>query len=122
MKVTVDNLESAVTSILEEYGDEVQKNMDEITMRVGKIGVQALKSSSSQFKGTGKYARSWTYETEHGRFGTTVTIYSKMPGLPHLLEHGHAKRNGGRVAGKTHIAPVEEKLISQMENEVMTKL
>lgn len=122
MKVTIDNLESAVMNILEEYGDEVQKNMDEITKRVGKVGVQALRSEArAKFNGR-KYASSWTYEVENGRFGTTVTIYSKMPGLPHLLEHGHASRNGGRVDGRPHIKPVEENLISQMENEVMTKL
>lgn len=122
-KVTIDNLESAVMNILEEYTDEVQKNVDEITKRVGKVGVQALRSESrAKFGGDGKYARGWNTEVEVTRYGTTVTIYNNLAGLPHLLEFGHAMRNGGRVDGRSHIKPVEEKLIQLMEMEVRTKL
>ena len=122
-KVTIDNLDSAISKILDEYGDEVKQNVDEITKRVGKAGVQALRSESrAQFTGTGKYARGWSVDVDVKRYGTVVTIYNKLAGLPHLLENGHAKRNGGRVEGRPHIAPVEQKLIQQMENEVKTKL
>ena len=114
-KVTIDNLAKVVDDILDEYAGEVQKNMDEITARVGKAGVQALRSESkAKFGGTGKYARGWTSETEHTRFGAIVTIYNKTPGLPHLLEHGHAKRNGGRVSGRVHISPVEQEAVNSM--------
>ena len=42
--------------------------------------------------------------------------------LAHLLEHGHAKRGGGRVAGKAHIAPAEEKAVRQLEEEIERSL
>ena len=117
-KITVDNLGEAIAGILEEYGDEVQKDMDDVVKDVGKAGVKAIKSASGVFGGTGKYRKGWTSQTETERYGSTVTIYNRTPGLPHLLENGHAKRGGGRVPGKTHIAPVEQELIKQFEEQI----
>ena len=120
---STDRLQAEVSAILEEYGDEVAENLDEITKEVGKKGAKALRSSSKgSFGGSGKYARRWTYEVEEGRLSTTVTLYNRTPGLPHLLENGHAKRGGGRVAGRSHIAPVEAELIESYEKEVASRL
>lgn len=117
-KITADNLGEAIAEILEEYGDEVQKDMDDVVKNVGKAGVKAIKSASGVFGGTGKYRKGWTSQTDTERYGSTVTIYNRTPGLPHLLENGHAKRGGGRVPGKTHIAPVEQELIKQFEEQI----
>ena len=117
-KITADNLGEAIAEILEEYGGEVQKDMDDVVKDVGKAGVKAIKSASGVFGGTGKYRKGWTSQTETERYGSTVTIYNRTPGLPHLLENGHAKRGGGRVPGKTHIAPVEQELIKQFEEQI----
>lgn len=117
-KITADNLGEAIAEILEEYGDEVQKDMDDVVKDVGKAGVKAIKSASGVFGGTGKYRKGWTSQIDSERYGSTATIYNRTPGLPHLLENGHAKRGGGRVPGKTHIAPVEQELIKQFEEQI----
>ena len=122
-KSPIERLQADVSAILEEYGEEVAEHLDEVTKDIGKKGAKALRSSSSgSFGGSGKYARGWTYEVEEGRLGTTVTIYNRTPGLPHLLENGHAKRGGGRVPGRSHIAPVEAELIDAYEKEVASRL
>jgi hypothetical protein len=133
-KVTIANFDKEIEKILSEYGDEVSENLDQITKRIGQKGAQMLRNESksafpvptSHRKSTGKYAAGWTAKTERNRLYTTVTIYNRTPGLPHLLEHGHAVVAGGRTvgafSGKTHIAPVEEKLINEYEREVKAKL
>lgn len=127
-KVTVDNLAKEIDKILDEYKGEIEQNLDKIVVQVGKKGVQALRNESkSKFKGSGKYAKGWTSTAERGRLYTTVIIHnSKMPGLPHLLEFGHAIVVGGRKKGDwegiEHIAKVEDKLVADFEREVVSKL
>lgn len=121
-KVTIDNLDKAIESILKDYEDDVSANIDIITKKVGQTGAKALNNASKSAVKGKKYSKSWTSTFEHGRLYSTVTLHSKMPGLPHLLEHGHAKVNGGRVKGRVHIEPVEQKLIKEYEREVTAKL
>ena len=118
-KVTMEQLPGAIKEILEQYEGEINRFLPEITEEVGKTGVKALRTSAKQKFNGKKYAGGWRSLTERNRYGATVTIYNgRLPGLPHLLEHGHAKRGGGRVDGRAHIAPVEEKLITDFEKKV----
>ena len=123
-KIPIDRLSAEINKILTEYGEEVQENVDEAAQRVTKAGVKAVKGNASgSFGGTGKYAKGWTSTAQTGRLSAQGTIYNQdLPGLPHLLEFGHANRGGGRTAGRAHIAPVEAALIKEFESKVKSKL
>lgn len=68
-------------------------------------------------KDTETYAKGWSVkDTRETANALEVTVYSKNRyQLAHLLEFGHAKRGGGRVAGKAQIAPAEEIGVKQLE-------
>ena len=125
-KVTADNLGAEIQKILDKYADDISDNMKNVTRDIAKKGVQALKNESKATFGTvpeqkKKYASSWKVQYEEDVLYYVATIYNGKPGLPHLLEHGHALRGGGRsghVAGREHIAGVEENLKREFEAAV----
>ena len=118
-KSTVDTLAADIQKILDDYEGDIRDLNKETVRKIGQKGVQALKSASGVFGGTGKYASGWSSKVEETRMASKATLYNgKVPGLPHLLENGHAKRNGGRVSGKVHIKPVEDELIKAFEQEL----
>lgn len=59
-------------------------------------------------KGSGKYAKSITYRSLRKKHGVEGHIYSRKPGLPHLLEKGHAKIGGGSTRAQPHVKPAAE--------------
>ena len=123
---SIDKLTSDISNILAEYGDDISENLMEISKKIAKKGAIAIRNEAKdKFNGTGQYAKGWKVETTgnmHRQVTWSNIIYNEYPGLPHLLEHGHAKRTGGRVEGRPHIAPVESKLIKQYETEVLNNL
>lgn len=121
-KVDIGKIDSAIMKALNKYGDDIQENLGAITKSVAQGGARTLQEKSgSLFKGD-NYRKGWKVQLNQTRFGTSATIYNQRPGLPHLLEKGHAKRNGGRVEGRPHIEPVEKELIEKYEKEIIAKL
>ena len=110
-KLKTIDIETAVKKILEEYDLECTEDMKAAVKAATKAGAKKVKENAQGAFGGKKYASGWTSRLEEGRVSSQGIIYnSKVPGLPHLLEHGHAKRGGGRVSGRVHIKPVEDEL------------
>ena len=125
-KTPLDQLNTAISKILTEYSDDISGNLDMVVQKMCQKGAKALRDESANKLNGKSYYKSWTFKVERNRLYTDGIIYSKQPGLPHLLEHGHVIRSGGRVTGQAkafpHIAPVAEKLVNEFEREVKNKL
>lgn len=118
-KISIDDLAKTIESEVRNWTKDVVDDIDDIKKDITKNGVKQLRGSSP--KRTGDYAKNWT--SQKLKNGDQV-IYQKAPTyrLTHLLEKGHAKRNGGRVAPKVHIAPVEEELVANYISRVEKRL
>ena len=121
-KCTIDNLAKTIMEGLQEYADVASADVKTAVRKAGK-NVKAEISANAP-KRTGAYAKSWAVKTEkETAHSLEVVVHSKNRyQIAHLLEHGHAKRGGGRVAGIPHIAPAEEKAVNQLEEDIVKKL
>ena len=117
--VSVDDLASAINEALQEYRDLAAEDMKRVINEAGKTIRKEIKARAP--KESGMYARSWRVKKIHeDSQSVELIVYSpKRYFLTHLLEHGHAKRNGGRVNARPHITPAEEvgeeKLMKDLE-------
>ena len=120
--VSIDRLADAVIQELEEYNKLSAETVKKAVDKAGKTVRDQIKGSAPVR--TGKYARSWTSrKTKETATALQVTVYSPSRYmLAHLLEHGHAKRNGGRVRAIPHIAPAEAAGEEQLTQEIMRGL
>lgn len=112
--INVDNLANEILKDLELFQNATEEVVKDAVERAAKMTVSELKTTSPVRKGGGDYSKSWSVKKDkdfHGRFNKYATVvYSKKPNyrLTHLLEFGHAGRNGGRVKAQVHISPAEE--------------
>ena len=114
-------LKAAIDKILDEYID----GMDDIVIeQTDKLIAQAkaeVKTLSP--KDTGVYAKSWGIKTIKGSRYYCKKIYNKEKGpLAHLLEWGHATKNGGHTKAQPHVTTVElkykEQFLENLEKEI----
>lgn len=111
---SIGNLSAEIANHLRQYTTEVQEGLEEAKKTVTKDAVKRLKTTSPKGK-SGMYAKGWRTKKVKGAIVIhNATRYQ----LTHLLEHGHAKQNGGRVAGRAHIRPAEQQAIADFEREV----
>lgn len=115
--VKIKDLGKAITDALYTYTAEVEaalrKEVDKTATDI-KEDIQARAPVRS-----GDYRAGWKVKKRDTRSTTSRIIHNAdRPRLPHLLEHGHAKRGGGRVPGRPHIRPAVEPRVEQMAKNI----
>lgn len=116
--VTVDHLAEAVMKGLTEYADASTELVKQSVQQVSKEVKKEISENAP--KRTGAYKKSWaTKKIKETSNSLTMTVHSKNRyQIAHLLEHGHAKRGGGRVAARPHIAPAEENGMTSLQEKI----
>ena len=116
--IRVDQLADAVMKGLEDYAKLAVDDLKSDVQKAGKKVKEQIESTAP--KDTGKYAKSWAVKkTKETSDSIQVVVHSKNRyQLTHLLEFGHAKRNGGRVAARPHIAAAEQAGIDELTRAI----
>lgn len=121
-----------MTSI-DDMADEIMKGLTEYAELADTAMKKAVRKTATSVKNeisanapkrTGKYAKSWTTKkVKENSHSLEITVHSKdRYQIAHLLEKGHAKRNGGRVSAIPHIAPAEENGADLLESLIEKEL
>ena len=124
MSIKVDDLVEAVRGELEEYADEVTGDVKQAVKEVAKATVKEVKAKSPERRRAGGYKKSWgQVKVSETKGSVVISIRNKKYyWLTHLLENGHALKNGDRTRAFPHIKPAEDFAARELEKKVKVKV
>ena len=105
---SIDDMAAEVMKGLTEYAELADVSMKKAVRKTATAVKNEISANAP--KKSGRYRKSWAArKTKENSHTLEMTVHSKdRYQIAHLLEHGHAKRGGGRVAAIPHIAPAEQ--------------
>lgn len=110
-----EELQKVLIEYLENYVEDINEDVEDTTNTIIKEAKQELVQTSprSGIARKTKYYKGWAIKnggrTRKGKYYSKVIWNKTNYQLTHLLEFGHATRNGGRTTPQPHIRPVEQK-------------
>lgn len=120
--VSIDEMSDAIMDELEKYKDLAADDLKDAVKETAKTVRKEIQANAPV--DMGKYKKSWSVKNMHeDAESIDLVVHSRNRyQIAHLLEHGHAKRGGGRVAARPHIAAAEEKSEEQLVETIKQKL
>lgn len=116
-------VDKEIMKYLQNYKEDVSEVVEQVANKVGKEATDELKQTSP-IGHRKSYAKGWRLKKDKvGKNKYIVKIHNKTDyQLTHLLEFGHATRNGGRTKAIPHIRPTEEKYKKIFEQELKKEI
>ena len=118
----IDQMAHVIMEGLQEYADLAAVDMKAAVKKAGNSAKKDIEANAPEK--TGAYKKSWAVKTvRENANAMEVVVYSRNRyQLAHLLEFGHALRQGGRTRAFPHIAPAEERAAEMLVREVEAAL
>lgn len=120
--VSIDGMAEAVNEGLQEYSKLASSEVKRAVRKSAKTVKEKIETGAPSR--TGRYKSSWVAtKQEESSQSLQMVVHSKdRYQLSHLLENGHAKRGGGRVAAIPHIAPAEQEGVELLQSLIKKAL
>lgn len=108
--IRADELDQRIADVLDKYRGLIRDGVEDEMEGAAAIAMRIVRDKSPVR--SGKYKKGWKLYREKAKFKgrlQTLTVYNKTHyRLIHLLENGHQKAGGGRVAAIPHVQPAED--------------
>ena len=126
MKISPDELAKAIEDTLKDFVGATEDNVAGAVIRCSERTASDLRSVSPPgeapiYRSWNAYLADWTAtklsQNKKGLY-SAIVHNKRHYQLAHLLEHGHALRNGGSSRAFKHIAPIDEKAEERFIAEV----
>lgn len=122
MSISIADFEQELQKKLNLYSDEITNGMNAVIEDMAEKGLQEIKHQSETAGFNNRvYAQGWNKvirkSTITKRVGLTL-FNKKHYRLTHLLEYGHATRNGGRTRAFPHISKAQDNIEEQTVKEL----
>lgn len=129
--INVNDFAREVLNSMKQYTEDVEVAINREVLQQGDEATEQLQDTiypNATESGTAKemtrrtwenYANSWTNKKVEGVNFTSSTIHNKKHySLTHLLEYGHATRDGNKTRAFAHIQPISDKYSKRLEDNV----
>lgn len=113
-------LAKTVSDALQQYGDDISEAIAKEVPIVASEAAEEINRNAAGHNWVSRgYDHSWDIlKKVQKRKGISYVVHSTMPWLPHLLEWGHAKANGGRTRAIEHISSAEKTAVAELEKRI----
>jgi hypothetical protein len=117
--VTLDDLGVAISSMVDDYAQEVIVKLEERLDETAQEIVKYIKTHAPRSGGSKPFADSFIAEPQGSGINKTIFIFSNKKGkLTHLLEFGFTHRSGKYVGPRPFMRPAYDLLTPKMLEDI----